>query len=395
MGLVVAEFGYAPQSALAERRHVYGGHERYQRDGGAYIRGGALPSDVLFARLERQDVSLFAPRVNRPADYAPGHLANVVALAGEQPDVGASERGRHSQRLPFADHYVRAVVARRPEHSQRDRIRARHQQRARVVGEFRQPLHVLHVAEEVGLLDYHAGRLFVNLRSGRRYRVYLEARSLRVRLQHVAVQRRHRVQDRHPVAPGDPRRHERRLCQRSRAVVHSEVGYVHAGQLAHEGLELERGLERSLRHLRLVWSVRRHVLAATRYLAHDRRYVMPVRPRAQEAGVVARNPVHSRQFARVLDQLELVPRRRDVQRRIQIALRHVGEKLGYRINSYGVQHLPPVRVGVRDVWGLEGLGGHGNYPASDSRNESYSDALMSALTSDSSASSTRSIQPSS
>ena len=72
------------------------------------------------------------------------------------------------------------------------------------------------------------------------------------------------------------------------AVVHAGVGDVHAGQLGNHGLELEDGLQRALRDLRLVGRVAGEELAALHQRIDDHRAVVAIGAGAQEAGVAGR-----------------------------------------------------------------------------------------------------------
>ena len=115
-----------------------------------------------------------------------------------------------------------------------------------------------------------------------------------------------------------------------------------------------------MRDFGLVWRVGCHELAAAGELAHDGGYVMPVRARAEEAGVLAGRLVHGCKLGEVAAQVELGHRRRQVERGVAVPLGDVGEKLVHGVNADGVEHPASVGVGVGGVWGSEGHGTRNN-----------------------------------
>ena len=106
---------------------------------------------------------------------------------------------------------------------------------------------------------------------------------LRRRVQHFTVLGMHAARDHGGVSAGDADRHHDRLGGAGRAVVHAGVGDLHAGQLADHGLELEHGLQRALRNLRLVGRVAGQEFAALDQRVDDDGLVVLVHARAQKA----------------------------------------------------------------------------------------------------------------
>ena len=156
-------------------------------------------------------------------------------------------------------------------------------------------------------------------------------------------------------ASGDGARHQARLRQRGRAVVHAGVRDVHARQLTDDRLELERRLQRALAHLRLVRRVARQELAAHRQRIDERRAEVAVRARAEKARVVGGRAVLRRDGAQLVDQLELGERVRQAQLGIAIRRRDVVEQLVGRRCADDGEHLAPVVLSERDVGMLHGL----------------------------------------
>ena len=71
-----------------------------------------LAPDVLFARLESQDVSASTLAVDGGADQPAGHAPQQRLLAGDKSEVRAAKGQRQSQRLSIADRQVGAIVPR-------------------------------------------------------------------------------------------------------------------------------------------------------------------------------------------------------------------------------------------------------------------------------------------
>ena len=130
---------------------------------------------MLLSSLEGEHVPRPALDVPRPPDDAPRHLAHVLLSAGEEPQVRPSEAQGNAQRLSLAHGDVRAVLARGPQQPQRYRLDHSHVQGAGGVGRLTQAVHVLQVAEEVGLLDDQAGVLFRHTNVFRRHAVHGQA----------------------------------------------------------------------------------------------------------------------------------------------------------------------------------------------------------------------------
>ncbi len=95
----------------------------------------------------------------------------------------------------------------------------------------------------------------------------------------------------HLVAPSDSAGHERRLDERSRAVVHRGVGDVHSGQRADHRLVLVDRLERALADLGLVGRVGGEELRLRHDVIDDARDVVVVAAGTHEAHQFRRRDV--------------------------------------------------------------------------------------------------------
>ena len=168
-----------------------------------------------------------------------------------------------------------------------------------------------------------------------------------VRLEGLAVVGVDTPGDEDVLALRGPAGHQRGLGGRGGAVVVGRRDDVHAGQLGEERLVLVDRLERPLADLGLVRRVRRVELAAQEELVDDRRQVVAVDARAEEAREVG--PVPPGQAPQVLHQLELGQRRRQVQAGRADARRDRLEEHVDRIDPERREHPSPLARGVRSV----------------------------------------------
>lgn len=161
----------------------------------------------------------------------------------------------------------------------------------------------------------------------------------------------HRGRDQHAAAPGEPARHPERRRGGLEPVVRRHVHDVHLQELAHHRGVLEQGLEAAVILVRVA-GVRGQELGPAVDLVADRRDVVRVAARAEEAQNLARGAVAVEQALHVPGQLRLGPERcREVQRPAQPQRWwNVGVELVDGGRPDGREHLrPDVRDGVRDV----------------------------------------------
>ena len=115
-----------------------------------------------------------------------------------------------------------------------------------------------------------------------------QAGILRVGLQHRAIFRMHRTRDEDAAAAGESFGHQHRFGGGSGAVVHGGVGDFLAGQLAHQGLKFEDGLQRALGDFGLIGRVGSQKFAALNNGVGDYRAQMVVDAGTQKTGVAER-----------------------------------------------------------------------------------------------------------
>ncbi len=146
--------GERAQPRLAQQGHVDREGQRAEPRVGADVRRRLLAADMLLARRQRQHEAALAFGIDRLAAEAPRHLADILLLAAEQPDIRPAELQPDADRLAFADDDVGVHLARRLERAQRDRLgHHRDQQRLLRVARVGQRAQVGDAAEDVGILD--------------------------------------------------------------------------------------------------------------------------------------------------------------------------------------------------------------------------------------------------
>ena len=350
MRLLVAQLRDAAQSSRTERRQV---HHRRQCDellARADVARRALASDVLLARLQRQHVAGPPLDVLRLADDAARHLPHVLVAAREHADVWPTEAQWHAQRLSLGHDDIGAVLRRRPVQAEAHRLGGDDEQRTRGVRGIAPHCCVdRHASEEVRLRHGEARVLAVERERAVRLNVDRYVASVRVTAHDRQPVRVHPVRDRDPPATRHGARHQARLRQRRRAVVHAGVRHVHAGQLADQRLELEDRLQRALAHLRLVRGVARQELPAHHERRDDRWREVAIRARAEEARVFRRGPVARRQRSRIVEQLQLRQRVGKSELRAAEFRRYVIEQRVGGCGADRAQHRRAIVVGERNV----------------------------------------------
>src|SRR5215471_8233228 len=90
------------QAAPAHGGEVNRRHQREQALIGAYVRGGFLSPDMLFAGRQSQNVSAIAVMIKGLSRKAPRHLADIFFKRREQTQVGAAIAERYPEALTFA-----------------------------------------------------------------------------------------------------------------------------------------------------------------------------------------------------------------------------------------------------------------------------------------------------
>jgi hypothetical protein len=313
---------------------------------------------VLLAGLEGEDVRPLALRVGRLADDPPRHAADVVLTGCQKSIVGTAEGLMVARALALADRESAAVAPWRLEHAKRDRVDVRDGECLRLVGRGREVGSRLQAAEEVRLLEDHAGRVAGRLgdvvRVGRAVSVGhfddLEAEAGRVGLDHLAYLRVERLAEDDFRAAGRVLGHVAGVRGDRRPVVTRCVRDVHPGQLADRGLVLEDRLQHSLADLGLVGRVRGEELPLREDGVDDRRDVVVVDSRAEKRQLLAGRDVPPRQFGQVGDQLLLGERGLEGEPAMEAdSFGDVPEELVDRVNTDRGQHCLAIGFREREV----------------------------------------------
>ena len=270
--------------------------------------------------------------------------------AAKKPNDGPPIVEPVAERLALAHAHVHAELAGRLQDPERDRVGRAHEQRARALAGLGQRAEVLHRAEEVRLLHEDRGRVVVH-RGGERLHVggavvvERHLHDLHAVSGRVGRERRARVRvepaARHQLpALGLELGQVARRGHRARPLVHRRVRHRQAGELRDRGLELEHHLEPALRDLGLVGRVRREELGAAEERVDQRRHVVVVHARAEEADLLLGVPVAGRQRGQVLVHLLLGLALREVELPAEPnRLRDVREQILQRADADGVEHL--------------------------------------------------------
>ncbi len=145
------------------------------------------------------------------------------------------------------------------------------------------------------------------------------------------------------------RGHQAGLREGAGAVVHAGVGHLHAGQRAHQRLELEYRLQRPLADLRLIRGISGGELAAADDVVDDGRDEVPVAASTEKTGHLAEGAGLARPpSATVPASARAAEGKRQVQRGVAVLGRDVGEELNRRADADRRQHRPAVFLGVGD-----------------------------------------------
>ena len=300
---------------------------------------------MLLPSRQGQDEPAAPLGVVRGADEASRQLADELAPARYEPDVGSAEARRQAELLSLAHGYIGGVLARRGQDGKADRIDARDGQRAHVVRRLGQPFGIDQEAQEVGLLKDHRRRLLVRLGA----LANLDSAPLAERAQHLHVLGMDIARHEHLVAAGVDERHHRRLRDGGRAVVERRVRDVERGQLRDQRLELEDRLQRALTGLRLVRGVGGVKLGFRRDGGYRRRDEPAIHAAAAKRQAIGIHAVPAGQGRDLGHGLELRQAVRQLQRVEAKRLRYIDQQVVHRSHANGLQHRRPVFGRVDEV----------------------------------------------
>ena len=317
---------------------------------------------MLLAGRQGQDETALALGIDGLAAQPARHLPDIFLLATEQPDIGTAELQADTERLAFADHDIRAHLARRDDRAQRHGFGDhRDQQRLVRLCLFGKRGHIGDAAENVGILDDNAAGLVVDLVE-QALAIGRGVEHRRLIGQLIAGEFCHGFGYRHIMrmqarredclaALGNPARHGDRFPAGGRAVVHRGIGDIDAEQARDLGLEFEQCLQRALRDLRLIGRVGGEKLAALDDMIDARGHMMAVGTGPEEEGHVAGGVVLFRQCLHMRFHRHLAGVHRQALDRAGQArfLRHVDEQIVDRLRADLGQHRLPVFWGQREI----------------------------------------------
>ena len=167
MGAAQHQLGQLHQAALAEPREVDHAGERVERLRGADVVRGLLAPDVLLAGLEREHEAAAPVQVARLAGDPARHAPDEALGRREEAEARAAVVQPVAERLALAHADVRAELARRAQHAERERVGGHHEQRPGALAGLGQLAQVLDGAQEVRLLHDHRRRVVVHRRGQR------------------------------------------------------------------------------------------------------------------------------------------------------------------------------------------------------------------------------------
>ena len=294
---------------------IHARHHRQQHLRRADVARGFFAADVLLARLQTEAIRGPSGCILRHTDKTSGQTTLQIVLHRHEGRVRTAKTERHAKTLAVSDANVRAKLARRPQHRQREQIRAHHEQRARIVSLLRERFVVMQHAERVRIARQHRGEAFaaVVLPSRDVLHLHTHAERLHARLHHLDDMRMAFVGHQHPRGAIHLRQSEGQRLRAGRAFIQQRcIRDIQAGQIANHRLEIHQRLQASLRDLRLIRRVGR---VPARILQH-----VPLDHRRRERVVVAEadegahHLVPAHHLLHAAQRLLLRKRRRQIQR---------------------------------------------------------------------------------
>ncbi len=318
MGIVIAHAGHLRQPIFSQSRQIRGAGQGIEALVGADVAGGLLPADELLAGDQGQHVAGVLVQVDGLADDAPGALAHMLHLAGEEAQVGAAKAEAVARGLALAHKDVRAILARRGEDAQADGVGRHDQVRALGVdgvGQFLQPGRGLDGAQEVRVLDDDAGGVFVDqggqvvqiVEAGQVVAHEVQGEALGVGAHDLAIFGVDRGGHDHPAAlvAAEVEGHDHGLGGAGGPVIVAGVAHFHAAEVGDHGLIFVDGLQRALGHFGLIGGVGRVEFAPAEDIVHGAGDVVEIGPGAEETGVVVQVLVALGQLLQTAQHLHL------------------------------------------------------------------------------------------
>ncbi len=355
-GVPVGALGDAPEPLGAVVDGVHAGDHGEQHLRRADVAGGLLAADVLLAGLQGEPVRRAAVGVLRDPDQAPGHLPLEPLAHRHVGGVRAAEPEGDAEALGGADGDVGAHGAGGLHQGQRDEVGGGDHQGAAGVGLVGDGAEVLDLTAGARVLDEHAEQLAVGQAPAEVGLDQLDAERLRTGGQHgLGLRERVGVHDEHRGLRAAGAAGQRHGLRRGRGLVEQRgAGDVQPGQVADHGLEVQEGLEASLRDLGLVGRVGGVPAGVLQQVAPDDR---------RGDRVVVAEPDHRGQHLvaggerpQLGDGLGLARRLGQVERTLRADRPGdgQGDEVGDGLVAHGLQHARLVGVRRSDVPGGEG-----------------------------------------
>ena len=294
-------FGDGLQALWAVEHRIHRGDDRRQNLRRADIGGGALATDMLFARLQREAIGAIAARVDGNAYQSARQRALIGVLDRDITGVRTSIAHGHSKTLHGAHGDIGAHFSRRFEQGERERIRRDHGDRLGVMQARDDAREIVADASDSRILEQRAKNLVgleilerVADNNGPTERFGARARHRDRLWQTVFIyEERRRLRFRHM------RGERHRLRRRRRLVEQRSIGDVEPGKIADGCLEIEHRLQSTLADFRLVGRVGRIPSRILQNIALDRRrHDRAVIALADERG---QNPVLVRGLAQTIE----------------------------------------------------------------------------------------------
>ena len=271
-GQAMNALGNRAQSLGTMVHRVHARHHGQQALGGADVGGRLVAADVLLTGLQGHAVGHVAHAVHRRPNHAAGYVSLVVQARGEEGRMRSPVAHRHAETLAVAHHHVGTHGTRTLHEGASQEVRGHHHAHLEVVRLGNRVGQGFHPPAVIGVLDHHAKCALAQLKVVVRALLDVDAEVRGARAQDRPRLGEDPVRHHEPVHAGLGRlaaagieQHGHGLRSGSGLVQQAGVGQLHAGQVAHHGLEVHQGFQSALGNLRLIRRVGR---VPTRILQH-------------------------------------------------------------------------------------------------------------------------------
>ncbi len=357
-GVGMHPLGDALEALGAVIHRVHAGQHGGQHLRGADIARGFFAADVLLPGLQRQAISRLSVRVLAHADEAAGHRALERVAHRQITGMRAAQPQRQTETLGGAAGDVGPEFARRHQQGERQEIGRHHDQHAFGLERGDAFAVVAHGAVHARVLQQHA-EILTFQRLVHRAGNDLDVQRRGAGVQHFEGLRQHIVSDEKALRFGGrlarTQRQGHGLGGGGGLVEHGGVGNIHAGEIGHQGLEVEQRLQPPLADLRLIRRVRGVPGRVLQHIAlNDAGHQGVV---VALADIAAHHPVAAGDAPQLAQRLSLVDGRRQIERLLATdgCRDHHAHQTRQIFSAQRRQHvLLLCRIGA-DVTALEGL----------------------------------------